>query len=160
MTTRSGSPQSRQGKSTVTALPGNSQPTASDSNAHWPNHFCCPSMVIRYCVGRLLKGAKDTMWSVRGYSQPGIPEEKRSCVTFRPSSTGKPEFRGKLCVKGRLPGFYHTFHDDVKRLFEHWGCTHGISSFIILVFKLPVQMKDYVCTSFINSTDVIILKRG
>jgi len=66
MTTRSGSPQSRQGKSIVTALPGNSQQTASDSNAHCPNHFCCPSMVIRYWVGRLLKGAKETIRSVRG----------------------------------------------------------------------------------------------
>jgi hypothetical protein len=28
------------GKSTVTVLPGKSRQTASDSNPHWPNHFC------------------------------------------------------------------------------------------------------------------------
>jgi hypothetical protein len=35
-----GSPQSRQGALTRTVLPGKSQQTASDSNPHWPNHFC------------------------------------------------------------------------------------------------------------------------
>ena len=61
ISTLNGSPKSRQGKSTVTGLPGKSQQTASDSKAHWPNHFCCRSMVMRYWVGRLLKGAKETM---------------------------------------------------------------------------------------------------
>ena len=64
--TRIGSPQSRHSESIRTVLPGNSQQTASDSNAHSPNHFCCPSTVNRYWVGRLLKGAKDTMPSVFG----------------------------------------------------------------------------------------------
>jgi len=35
-----GSPQSRQGALIRTVLPGKSQQTASDSNPHWPNHFC------------------------------------------------------------------------------------------------------------------------
>ena len=47
-------------------LPGKSQQTASDSKAHWANHFCSPSMVIRYCVGRLLKGAMETTVSTLG----------------------------------------------------------------------------------------------
>ncbi len=64
--TRIGSPQSRHTESMRTVLPGKSQQTASDSNAHWPNHRCSPSMVNRYCVGRLLNGAKDTMLSVFG----------------------------------------------------------------------------------------------
>jgi len=64
--TRTGSPQSRHTESILTVLPGKSQQTASDSNAHWPNHFCSPSMEMRYCVGRLLKGANDTMASVFG----------------------------------------------------------------------------------------------
>lgn len=55
---RRGAPQSRHGASIRTTLPGLSQQTASDSNPHWPNHFCTPSTLIRYCVGRLLKGAK------------------------------------------------------------------------------------------------------
>lgn len=78
ISTRRGWPQSRQGKSTVTSFPGNSQLTASDSKPHWPNQVWRPSMVIRYWVGRLLKGANDTMRSVRGYSQPAMPEENRS----------------------------------------------------------------------------------
>jgi hypothetical protein len=45
--TRMGSPQSRHRESIRTVLPGKSQQTASDSNAHWPNHFCSPSMVKR-----------------------------------------------------------------------------------------------------------------
>ena len=73
-----GKPQSRQGKSIRTVLPGKSQQTASDSNPHCPNHFCWPSMVIRYWVGRLLKGANDVIRSVLGYSHPGIISEKRS----------------------------------------------------------------------------------
>lgn len=54
-------PQSRQGASTVTVLPGKSQLTASDSNPHWPNHLCWPSTVMRYWVGRLLKGGNEPM---------------------------------------------------------------------------------------------------
>jgi len=61
ISTLTGSPQSRQGASIRTVLPGKSQQTASDSNAHWPNHFCWPSIVTRYWVGRLLKGAKEAM---------------------------------------------------------------------------------------------------
>jgi len=34
------SPQSRQGALMRTVLLGKSQQTASDSNPHWPNHFC------------------------------------------------------------------------------------------------------------------------
>ena len=64
--TCTGSPQSRHGESICTVLPGNSQQTASDSKAHWPNHFCSPSMVIRYGVGRLLKGAIETTVSTFG----------------------------------------------------------------------------------------------
>ncbi len=74
--TRTGSPQSRHTESIRTVLPGNSQQTASDSNAHWPNHFCSPSTVNRYWVGRLLKGANDTMLSVLGKSQPGKPRDE------------------------------------------------------------------------------------
>jgi len=59
--TRIGDPQSRHGASIWTVFSGNSQQTASDSNPHWPNHFCWPSMVIRYWVGRLLNGAKEEM---------------------------------------------------------------------------------------------------
>ena len=76
--TRIGSPQSKHGASIWTVFPGKSQQTASDSNAHWPNHFCWPSMVIRNWVGRLLKGAKDVIKSVFGNSQPGIPAENKS----------------------------------------------------------------------------------
>ncbi len=54
-----GSPQSRHTESICTVFPGKSQQTASDSKAHWANHFCSPSMVNRYWVGRLLKGAKE-----------------------------------------------------------------------------------------------------
>jgi len=45
--TRMGSPQSRHTESIRTVFPGKSQQTASDSNAHWPNHFCTPSIVKR-----------------------------------------------------------------------------------------------------------------
>ena len=55
-----GSPQSRQGASIRIVLPGNNQPTASDSKPHCADHFCSPSMVMRYWVGRLLNGANDT----------------------------------------------------------------------------------------------------
>ena len=58
-TTRSASPQSRQGASMVTSLPGKSQQTASASKPHWANQRCCPSTLMRYCVGTLLNGAKD-----------------------------------------------------------------------------------------------------
>lgn len=61
-----GSPQSRQGASIWIVLPGNTQQTARDSNPHCANHFWCPSMVMRYCVGRLLKGANDAIRSVPG----------------------------------------------------------------------------------------------
>ena len=64
--TRIGSPQSRHTESIRTVFPGKSQQTASDSNAHWANHFCWPSMVNRWWVGRLLKGGNETMSSVRG----------------------------------------------------------------------------------------------
>jgi len=46
-----GSPQSRQGEAMRIVFPGNSQLTASDSNAHWANHFCSPSTETRNCVG-------------------------------------------------------------------------------------------------------------
>jgi hypothetical protein len=42
-----GSPQSRHTESICIVFPGNSQQTASDSKAHWPNHFCSPSTVKR-----------------------------------------------------------------------------------------------------------------
>ena len=58
---RMGSPQSRQGNSTVTVFPGKSQQAASESNDHCPNHFCSPSTEMRYWVGRLLNGAKEAM---------------------------------------------------------------------------------------------------
>jgi hypothetical protein len=45
--TRMGSPQSRHTESICTVFPGKSQQTASDSNAHWANHFCSPSTVKR-----------------------------------------------------------------------------------------------------------------
>ena len=61
ISTRIGDPQSGHGKSIRTFFPGKSQQTASDSNPHWPNHFCWPSMVMRYWVGRWLKGAKEVM---------------------------------------------------------------------------------------------------
>jgi hypothetical protein len=61
MTTDMGSPQSRQGASIRTVLPGKSQRTASDSNPHWANHFRSPSTVTRYWVGRLWNGGKETM---------------------------------------------------------------------------------------------------
>lgn len=64
--TRTGSPQSRHSESIRTVLPGNSQQTASDSNAHWPYHFCTPSTVMRWWVGRWLNGANDTIRSVFG----------------------------------------------------------------------------------------------
>lgn len=76
--TRIGSPQSRHTELMRTVFPGKSQQTASDSNAHWPNHFCWPSMVRRNWFGRLLKGANDTMRSVLGYSQPGNPRVENS----------------------------------------------------------------------------------
>ena len=41
-------------------------------------------------VGRLLKGAKETIKSVFGNSQPAIPEENSSCRAFRPSSGETP----------------------------------------------------------------------
>jgi hypothetical protein len=78
MSTRIGSPQSGQGVSTRTVFPGKSQQTASDSNAHCANHFCCPSIVIRNWVGRLLNGAKEAMKSVFGNRNPWILAEKRS----------------------------------------------------------------------------------
>jgi hypothetical protein len=78
ISTRIGSPQSRQGASIRTVLPANSQQTASDSNPHWPNHFCWPSIVMRYCVGRLLNGANEAIRSVFGNNHPGTPAEKRS----------------------------------------------------------------------------------
>ena len=43
-----GFPQSRHGASILTVLPGTSQRTASASNPHCANHFCSPSMVMRY----------------------------------------------------------------------------------------------------------------
>lgn len=61
ISTRMGDPQSKQRVLMVTVFPLKSQLTASDSNPHCPNHFCCPSIVIRCWVGRLLKGAKETM---------------------------------------------------------------------------------------------------
>jgi len=66
ISTRIGAPQSRHGASMRTVFPGYSQLTASDSNPHCPNHFCTPSTLIRYCVGRLLNGAKLQMVSVSG----------------------------------------------------------------------------------------------
>jgi hypothetical protein len=54
-------PQSKQGASICTVLPEKSQPTASDSNPHWANHFCWPSIVMRYWVGRLLNGGNEPM---------------------------------------------------------------------------------------------------
>ena len=66
ISTETGDPQSRQGASIRTFLPLKSQLTASDSNPHCPNHFCCPSTLMRYWLGRLLKGAKETMVLVFG----------------------------------------------------------------------------------------------
>lgn len=56
-----GSPQSRHGQSIWTVFPGKSRLTAGASMPHCANHFCSPSIVIRYWVGRLLNGAKETM---------------------------------------------------------------------------------------------------
>jgi hypothetical protein len=39
---------------------------------------------------------------------------------------GKIDCGGKSCVKGRLAGFYHTFHDDMKRFIKHGGIAHGL----------------------------------
>ncbi len=61
ISTRIVEPQSKQGASIRTVFPLKSQLTASDSNPHWPNHFCWPSIVILYWVGRLLKGANEEM---------------------------------------------------------------------------------------------------
>jgi len=61
-----GAPQSRQGASILIVFPGKSQRTASASNPHWANHFCSPSIEMRYWLGRLLKGATETIWSVSG----------------------------------------------------------------------------------------------
>ena len=61
MRTTIGSPPSRQGASMRTSCPGNSQRTASDSKPHWPYHFCSPSTLILYCVGRLENGANEWM---------------------------------------------------------------------------------------------------
>ena len=58
-TTRTGSPQSRQGASMVTFLPGKSQQTASASKPHWAHHCWTPPTVMRMWVGRLLNGAKE-----------------------------------------------------------------------------------------------------
>ena len=58
ISTCSGLPQSRQGALMRTALLGKSQQTASASKPHWANHFCSPPTLMRYWVGRLLKGAK------------------------------------------------------------------------------------------------------
>jgi hypothetical protein len=38
---------------------------------------------------------------------------------------GKTEC-GKLRVKGRLAGFYHTLHDDMKRFVKHGGIAHDV----------------------------------
>jgi hypothetical protein len=43
-----------------------------------------------------------------------------------PFFNGKAEFSGKLSVKGRLTGFYHTFHDGMKRFLNYGGFAHGI----------------------------------
>ena len=61
MRTASGWAQSRQRASMRTSLPGKSQLTASDSSPHCPYHFCCPSTVMAYWVGRLENGEKPTM---------------------------------------------------------------------------------------------------
>jgi hypothetical protein len=61
ITTTMGSPQSKQGASILTVFSGKSQRTASASNPHWANHFCSPSMVRRYWLGRLLNGATETI---------------------------------------------------------------------------------------------------
>jgi hypothetical protein len=65
-----GFPQSRHGDSIRTFFPGNSQLTASDSNAHWANHLCRPSTLTLNWVGWLLNGAKEEIKSVPGNSQP------------------------------------------------------------------------------------------
>ena len=78
ISTRIGTPQCMQTVSIRTVFPGKSQLTASDSKAHWPNHFCSPSTVMGYWLGKLLKGARETMRSVLGKTQPGINSEKRA----------------------------------------------------------------------------------
>ena len=125
-TTWRGSPQSRQGKSTVTVLPGKSQQTASDSNAHWPNHFCWPSMVMRYWVGRLLKGAKETIWSVRGIQPSRYARGEEVVEGLSAFFHRKTEFGCQFRVKRRLAGFHHAFHDGMKGLVEHRELTHGL----------------------------------
>src|SRR5262244_3315065 len=59
--TRIGSPQSRHGQSMRTSCLGKSQHTASDSNPHCPYQRSEERRVIKYCVGKLANGAKDSM---------------------------------------------------------------------------------------------------
>jgi hypothetical protein len=39
---------------------------------------------------------------------------------------GKTECGGKFRIKGRLSGFYHTLHDDMKRSIKHGKIVHGL----------------------------------